>query len=93
MAFGVARKTAAEFSFFLAVPTLTGATVYQLAKHGANLTADDAQLIGIGSIAGFVTALVVVKIFVAVVTKIGFAPFAWYRIVLGLAGLAWLTIR
>lgn len=93
MAFGVDRKTAAEFSFFLAVPTLTGATVYQLAKHGANLTADDAQLIGIGSIAGFVTALVVVKIFVAVVTKIGFAPFAWYRIVLGLAGLAWLTLR
>jgi undecaprenyl-diphosphatase len=67
--------------------------VDQLAKHGANLTMDDAQLIGIGSIAGFVTALVVVKVFVAVVTKIGFAPFAWYRIVLGIAGLAWLTWR
>ena len=93
MAFGVDRKTAAEFSFFLAVPTLTGATGYQLAKHGANLTMDDAQLIGIGSIAWFVTALVVVKVFVAVVTKIGFAPFAWYRIVLGIAGLAWLTWR
>lgn len=93
MAFGVDRKTAAEFSFFLAVPTLTGATVYQLAKHGGSLTAGDLQLIGIGSAAGFVTALVVVKLFVAVVTKIGFAPFAWYRIVLGAAGLAWLTLR
>lgn len=93
MAFGVDRKTAAEFSFFLAVPTLSGATVYQLAKHGANLTADDGQLIAIGSAVGFVTALVVVKLFVAVVTKIGFSPFAWYRIALGLGGLVWLSLR
>ncbi|WDA42489.1 undecaprenyl-diphosphate phosphatase [Erythrobacter sp. BLCC-B19] len=93
MAFGVDRKTAAEFSFFLAVPTLSGATVYQLAKHGANLTTDDGQLIAIGSAVGFVTALVVVKLFVAVVTKIGFSPFAWYRIALGLGGLAWLSLR
>jgi undecaprenyl-diphosphatase len=93
MAFGVDRKTAAEFSFFLAVPTLSGATVYQLAKRGAELTAHDFELIAIGSGAGFVTALIVVKLFVAIVTKIGFAPFAWYRIVVGLAGLAWLGLR
>jgi undecaprenyl-diphosphatase len=93
MAFGVDRKTAAEFSFFLAVPTLAGATVYQLTKHAANLTAYDLKLIAIGSLASFVTALVVVRAFVAVVTKIGFAPFAWYRIALGGAGLAWLGLR
>lgn len=93
MAFGVDRKTAAEFSFFLAVPTLSGATVYQMMKHGTSLTGHDLQLIGIGSVVGFVTALVVVKGFVAVVTKIGFAPFAWYRIVIGAVGLAWLTLR
>jgi undecaprenyl-diphosphatase len=93
MAFGVDRKTAAEFSFFLAVPTLSGATVYQLAKYGSDLTARDMELIGIGSAVGFVTALVVVKVFVAVVTKIGFGPFAWYRIIVGLAGLAWLSLR
>lgn len=93
MAFGVDRKTAAEFSFFLAVPTLSGATVYQLAKYGSDLTARDMELIGIGSAAGFVTALVVVKLFVAVVTKVGFAPFAWYRILAGTIGLAWLTLR
>jgi undecaprenyl-diphosphatase len=93
MAFGVDRKTAAEFSFFLAIPTLSGATVYQLAKRGADLTAHDFQLIGIGSLAGFVVALVVVKLFVAVVTRIGFGPFAWYRIAVGLAGLAWLGLR
>lgn len=93
MAFGVDRKTAAEFSFFLAVPTLAGATVYQLYKHGGGLTGDDLRLIGIGSAVGFITALLVVKGFVAVVTRIGFAPFAWYRIVIGLVGLAWLTLR
>jgi len=93
MAFGVDRKTAAEFSFFLAVPTLSGATLYQLAKYGSDLTARDMELIGIGSAVGFVTALVVVKVFVAVVTKIGFGPFAWYRIIIGLAGLAWLFLR
>lgn len=93
MAFGVDRKTAAEFSFFLAVPTLSGATVLQLYKHGAEISAHDFALIGIGSAVGFVVALVVVKLFVTIITRVGFAPFAWYRIVVGAAGLAWLTLR
>ncbi|MFM7349403.1 MAG: undecaprenyl-diphosphate phosphatase [Erythrobacter sp.] len=93
MAFGVDRKTAAEFSFFLAVPTLTGATVYQLAKHVGGLTSHDYALIAIGSMVGFVTALVVVKAFVTIITRIGFAPFAWYRIAVGAIGLAWLSLR
>jgi undecaprenyl-diphosphatase len=90
MAFGVDRKTAAEFSFFLAVPTLSGATVYQLLKHGDGLTPHDWQLIGMGSVVGFIVALVVVKLFVEIVTRIGFAPFAWYRIIAGAIGLVWL---
>lgn len=90
MAFGVDRKTAAEFSFFLAVPTLTGATVYQLAKNPSALTSDYLGLIGIGSLVSFVVALVVVKAFVSIVTRYGFGPFAWYRIVAGAAGLFWL---
>ncbi len=93
MAFGVDRKTAAEFSFFLAVPTLSGATAYQLYNHGAGLDARDIELIAIGSAVGFVVALVVVKLFVEIVTRIGFAPFAWYRIVAGTAGLIWLSLR
>lgn len=93
MAFGVDRKTAAEFSFFLAVPTLSGATVYQLAKQGGGLTPHDFTLIGIGSVVSFVAALVVVKAFVTIITRVGFAPFAWYRIAVGAAGLAWLTLR
>jgi undecaprenyl-diphosphatase len=93
MAFGVDRKTAAEFSFFLAIPTLTGATVLQLARHGAAMTSDDMRLIAIGFVVSFVVALVVVKAFVTVVSRIGFAPFAWYRIAAGLAAIIWLSYR
>ncbi len=93
MSFGVDRKTAAEFSFFLAVPTLAGATVYKLFKARNELTVDDMSLIGIGSIMSFVVAVVVVKAFVSVVTRYGFAPFAYYRIAAGIAALVWLSYR
>jgi len=93
MAMGVDRKTAAEFSFFLAVPTLSGATALQLYKHGHTMEAGMAGWILIGSAVSFVVAVVVVKAFVAVVTRFGFAPFAWYRIVAGVAALAWLSLR
>jgi undecaprenyl-diphosphatase len=91
MAMGVDRKTAAEFSFFLALPTLTGATALQLFKHRAELTVDQASLIGIGFVTSFIVALIVVKLFLAVVTRYGFGPFAWYRIIVGAAALMWLT--
>jgi undecaprenyl-diphosphatase len=90
MAMGVDRKTAAEFSFFLALPTLTGATALQLYKHGDQMQSGDAGLIAIGFIVSFVVAIAVVKAFLAVVTRHGFAPFAWYRIAAGIAALVWL---
>lgn len=93
MAFGIDRRTAAEFSFFLALPTLTGATVLQLVKHRDAITTSDLQLIGVGAFVSFVVALAVVKAFMAVVTKHGFAPFAWYRIVAGAAALMMLSVR
>ena len=93
MSFGVDRKTAAEFSFFLAVPTLAGATVYKLYKARNELTMDDMSLIGIGSIISFIVAIIVVKAFVSVVTRYGFGPFAWYRIAAGAAALVWLSNR
>lgn len=93
MAFGVDRKTAAEFSFFLAVPTLSGATALQLYRHGSDMTGDDMRLIAIGFVVSFIVALAVVKAFVTVVSRIGFAPFAWYRIVAGLAAIVWLSMR
>ncbi|WP_334655607.1 undecaprenyl-diphosphate phosphatase [Sphingomonas panaciterrae] len=93
MAFGIDRRTAAEFSFFLALPTLTGATVLQMYKHRDAITANDLQLIGVGALVSFVVALVVVKAFMAVVTKHGFAPFAWYRIVAGSVALLLLAAK
>ena len=93
MSLGVDRKTAAEFSFFLAVPTLTGATVLQLTKHRDEITSDLIGEIGLGALVSFIVALVVVKGFVGIVTRYGFAPFAWYRIVAGAAALVWLTAR
>ena len=93
MSLGVDRKTAAEFSFFLAVPTLSGATVMQLFRHGDTLEPGMIQWILIGSLISFVVAIVVVKAFISIVTRYGFAPFAWYRIIAGSAALVWLTVR
>ena len=93
MAMGVDRKTAAEFSFFLAVPTLSGATALQLFKHGAAMEPGMAGWIALGSLVSFVVAVVVVKAFVAIIQRFGFAPFAWYRIAAGAAALAWLAAR
>jgi undecaprenyl-diphosphatase len=93
MSFGVDRKTAAEFSFFLAVPTLTGATALQLFKHRSVITTDQLAYIAIGSLVSFVVAVIVVKAFISIITRYGFAPFAWYRIVAGTAALIWLGMR
>jgi undecaprenyl-diphosphatase len=93
MSFGIDRRTAADFSFFLALPTLTGATVLQLYKHRADVTSGDIELIAVGFVVSFVVALAVVKAFLAVVTRYGFGPFAWYRIVAGAAALVWLNGR
>jgi undecaprenyl-diphosphatase len=93
MSLGVDRKTAAEFSFFLAVPTLTGATALQLFKARDALSADSLGLIGIGFVVSFVVALVVVKLFISMITRFGFVPFAWYRILAGTAALIWLGMR
>lgn len=90
---GVERKTAAEFSFFLAVPTMLAATVYALWKDREMLSADDLGMISIGFFTAFVVAVFVVKAFVAIVGKYGFAPFAYYRIIAGSAALIWLMAR
>ncbi len=93
MAMGVDRKTAAEFSFFLAVPTLSGATALQLYKHGAAMPAGMTHWILLGALVSFIVAVVVVKAFVATIQRFGFAPFAWYRIIAGSAALIWLAMR
>ncbi len=79
----VERKAAAEFSFFLAVPTMLAATIYDLYKSRHDLSTDGATLIAIGFVVSFIVALVVVRWMLGFVTRHGFTPFAWYRIVAG----------
>ena len=82
------RPAAAEFSFFLAVPTMVAAFVYELVQVRAHLGAERTLEIAIGFVAAFMASAVVVKPFLYVVRRSGFAPFAWYRIAFGLGLLA-----
>ncbi len=88
---GVDRKTATEFSFFLAVPTMTAATVYDVYKNRDVLTFDSYELIAVGFVAAFLAAMVVVRAAIAFISRHGFVPFAWYRIAIGSAMLALLV--
>jgi len=94
LAMGENRKTAAEFSFFLAVPTMLGATVKQLWDNRQVLAAHSGPVgftqIAIGSVVSFVVALVVIRLFLGFISKHSFIPFAIYRIVVGTAALVWL---
>lgn len=83
----VERKVAAEFSFFLAIPTMAAATAYDLYKNIDHLTLDDGATIAIGFVTAFFSALIVVKTFVGFVGRHGFGPFAWYRIIAGFVAL------
>jgi undecaprenyl-diphosphatase len=95
LAMGIERRTAAEFSFFLAVPTMMGATTLELWDNRAALAGGLGpvgwQEIGIGFAVSFVVALAVIKGFVAFVSRSGFGPFAWYRIVAGIAAVVLLS--
>jgi undecaprenyl-diphosphatase len=85
MVLGLDRAAAAEFSFFLAMPTMMAAFVHSLLKLRHHLAPERAAEIAIGFIMAFIAAALVVKPFLAVVRRAGFVPFAWYRIVAGLA--------
>ena len=97
LSLGVERRTAAEFSFFLAVPTMLGATTLELVKHHDEIMAGAHGVgfatVAVGFVVSFIVALVVVRAFVHYISKHGFAPFAWYRIIVGAAALAWLFAR
>jgi undecaprenyl-diphosphatase len=93
LSLGVERRTAAEYSFFLAVPTMLAASGYDLYKTGSALDSRAWLTIGVGFVVSFVVALVVIRWFVGVVSRHGFAPFSWYRIVVGSAALIWLLAR
>lgn len=97
LAMGVGRKTAAEFSFFLAIPTMLGAATVKIASEPDKLLAGGGLIgwgeIGLGFVAAFLAALAVIRAFVTYVSRFGFAPFAYYRIVVGGAAIIWLMMR
>lgn len=80
---GLDRRAAAEFSFFLAMPTMIGAFVIEFLDVKDHITGDRAAEIAVGFVFAFLSALMVVKPFLDFVTRVGFGPFAWYRIALG----------
>lgn len=84
---GVDKRAAAEFSFFLAIPTMVGAFALSLWETRDVLTADFIQLVAIGFVVSFVSGLFVVRTMLDFVAKHGFAPFAWWRIAVGVLGL------
>jgi undecaprenyl-diphosphatase len=97
LSLGVERRTAAEFSFFLAIPTMLGATTLEFVKHRDTLMAGAGGIgfgtVAVGFVVSFLVAIVVVRAFVHYISRHGFAPFAWYRIVVGAAALGWLMMR
>lgn len=95
LAMGVNRKTAAEFSFFLAVPTMIGASFLEIVTKYDTLMSGAARVgweeIAIGFVVSFIVALVVIRAFVAYVSRAGFTPFGWYRILIGGVAVAYFS--
>ena len=90
MAQKMTRKAAAEFSFFLAVPTMLAATGYKVLKlfleeDGAQILSENMPVLIIGNVVAFIVALLAIKFFISFVTKYGFKAFGWYRILVGAA--------
>ena len=89
------RNLAAEFSFFLAVPTMAAATIYKLFKYTkeeGNITGEELKLLGIGNVVAFIVAVLAIKFFISILNKYGFKYFGVYRIILGVGILLMLAI-
>lgn len=92
MLLGSDKRAAAEFSFFLAIPTMVGAFAYDFYKSRAEMTMDHMGIVAIGFVVSFITAIVVVKTFLEYVTRHGFVLFAWWRVIVGTLGLVALAL-
>ena len=92
MLFGADKRSAAEFSFFLAMPTMAGAFAYDLFKNYKLMTADNLTIVAVGFITAFVAALIVVRTLLDYVSSRGFTLFAWWRVIVGTLGLIALAL-
>ena len=85
---GLSRKAATEFSFFLAIPTMVGAFVYDFYKNRADMTMDHGLIIAVGFVVSFISAFICIRWLIRYVASHDFSIFAWYRIAFGLVVLA-----
>ena len=92
MLLGADKRAAAEFSFFLAIPTMIGAFAYDFYKSRADMTTDHLGIIAIGFVVSFITAIIVVRMFLSYGTSRGFTLFAWWRVIVGTLGLVALAM-
>ena len=92
MLLGADKRSAAEFSFFLAIPTMVGAFAYDFYKNRGEMTIDHVGIVAIGFVVSFITAIIVVKTFLTYVTRHGFTFFAWWRVIVGTLGLIALAL-
>jgi undecaprenyl-diphosphatase len=92
MLLGADKRSSAEFSFFLAIPTMIGAFAYDFYKNRAEMTTDHLGIVAIGFVVSFIVAMVVVKTFLEYVTRHGFQLFAWWRVIVGTLGLVALAM-
>jgi len=90
---GISRTTAAEFTFFLAVPAMFGGSALKLLKFGLHFTSGEVMVLGIGMLVAYVVSMVVIRFLMGYIRKHDFTVFGWYRIGLGLLVLAWFGIR
>jgi undecaprenyl-diphosphatase len=92
MLFGADKRSAAEFSFFLAMPTMAGAFAYDLYKNHGQMSSHNITLVAIGFACSFVAGFFVVKTFLSYVSRHGFSLFAWWRVIVGCIGLILLAL-
>jgi undecaprenyl-diphosphatase len=93
MALGASRTAAAEFSFFLAIPTMVAASAYSLLENGGSMSGSEMIQLSIGFVVSFVTAYLVIAAFIRFISRHDFIPFGVYRILLGIAVLAYFAAR
>ena len=89
---GVSRTAAAEFTFFLAVPTMVGASALKLVKFGFNFTGEELITLAIGMVVAFVVSLLCIKFLMSFIKKHDFKPFGWYRIILGVILIVYFAV-
>ena len=89
---GVSRTVAAEFTFFLAIPVMFGASLLKLVKFGLAFTVSQLAVLGLGMLVAFVSSILIIKFLMSYIKKHDFKVFGWYRIVLGLLVLAYFFI-